>query len=394
MEFKANLLETDKQDYINQHLKTDVVNLSLKKSPFKDLAMRDLIQQIDSKKRSEKKLPTWFACNQIYYPPKINIEQSSSEKTARYKADLVEGNLLIDVTGGFGVDDFYFSQKVKKLIHCELNASLSAIAMHNLTALGIKNIEFFFGDGNQYINNEAFIDCIYIDPSRRTEKGRVFFLSDCEPDVVRNLDLYLLKAKRIIIKVSPMLDIQSTLAELKQVSEVHILSVQNECKEIIYIIDRDFNGEPKIICALLNKTHNEILTFNITEEKSLPNQVGAIEKYLYESDASLLKAGMFKSIAKKYDLIKLHANTHLYTSKQLISGFPGRTMEVIAIMDYQQFSTKKQKLKANVVTRNFNLKPEEIRKKLKISDGGETYLYFTTNFKDQKVVIETRRLFL
>ncbi|TAF84011.1 MAG: hypothetical protein EAZ51_00030 [Sphingobacteriales bacterium] len=246
------ILDTEVQAFIFKNLHTKPADIALKKTAFAAVSNIELAQQIDGRKRSEKKLPLWFSTSGIYYPEKINIEQSSSQITAAYKATLIQGQHVLDASGGFGVDAFYFAQQAKTVTHCELNASLSAIANHNLHVLETKNITFFAGDSLQFIKkNNPKIDTLFIDPSRRNNAGKVFKFIDCEPNLPQNLNLYLQKADRIIIKAAPMLDITFGLNELKHVSAVHVLSVKNECKELLYIIDKGFTGVPDVVCALL-----------------------------------------------------------------------------------------------------------------------------------------------
>ncbi|MGV3509989.1 MAG: RsmD family RNA methyltransferase, partial [Sphingobacteriaceae bacterium] len=223
-----NIFNPRVQQFLSEHLKADVHKVALKKSPFEDVSSRELAEQLDSKQRAEKKLPLWFNTPGILFPPKLSLEQSSSELTAQYKSILVKGEKLIDLTGGFGVDAFFFSKVTKEVIHCEQNAELSQLVAHNLQLLGADNIRYINTDSIEYLRNtEERFDTIYIDPSRRIQTKKVFLLKDTEPDVVKNLPLLLSKASRIIIKTSPLFDIQSGLKELQHVSAIHVVSVKN-----------------------------------------------------------------------------------------------------------------------------------------------------------------------
>jgi len=382
------------QQFINEHLGDDITRILLKKSPFVTISSRELAEQIDSKKRSEKKLPLWFNSENIYYPPKISIEQSSSELTANYKKDLAIGDKLLDLTGGFGVDSYYFSRKAGEVISCEQNAELSEIAKHNAAILKADNIRFVSSDSIDYLQHteEAF-DTIFADPSRRIKNSKVFMLKDCEPDVVKNGDLLLSKAKRIIIKTSPLLDISSGLRELSHVSEIHVISVKNDCKELLWVIDRDHATEPEIHSAVLSEDGTQTFSFKLTEERStIIETYSAPLQYIYEPDVALLKAGCFKLITARFAVKKLHSNTHLYTSAEYIEDFPGRVFEVVTCLDYKNFIKTGFPDKANIITRNFPLVPEEIKKKHHIGDGGLNYLLFTTGPSNQLLVIQAQRM--
>jgi len=379
------------QDFINKNLKTDVSKLILKGSPFPDLSVKIIATQVESKNRSEKKLPTWFKTNGIIYPAKLNLEQSSSEITAKYKASLVNNGSLIDLTGGFGVDDYYFAQKATSIIYCEINEELSAIVKHNFDILGIKNVTASAGDSHQLLKKSQGFDVIYIDPSRRANSGRVFLLKDCEPDVLENRITYLHKAKRVIIKAAPMLDIQSAIKDLKQVAEVHVVSVKNECKELLFILEQKAVAEPMIHCAVLNGTETKVISFSYSEEKNTKSNAGKVLNYLYEPDASLLKAGMFKLLTEKYPVSKVHQHSHLYTSNELID-FPGKRFKIVKTILFNDFTKAQVPKQINVVCRNFDLKPDELKKRLKLNDGGSDFLFFTTNYKEQKIVIHAQKV--
>jgi len=389
-----NILDTDVQKFINDHLNDDINKLLLGKSPFPDLTTRDLAQQIDSKKRSEKKLPLWFNTPDIFFPPKLNVEQASSELTAAYKSKLIKGSTLADLTGGFGVDDYFFSKSTDKVYHFELNEELSEITKHNSTLLGASNIEFIVADSIEYLKNSSLtFNTIYVDPARRVQSKKVFLLKDTEPDVVSNLSLLQQKSERIIIKTSPLFDIQSGLNELQNVSEVHVVSLKNDCKELLWVIDKEFNGEPEIICAALGNSIEQEFKFKLSEEREISlNTYAAPSNYLFEPDVALLKAGAFKSVALKYNVSKLHQHTHLYTSENICPNFIGRTFEVKNVFSYKQFAKENSLKKANIICRNFPLSPEELKKKHKIQDGGEGFLIFCTCTKNELIVVQGIRL--
>ena len=388
----ANIFLPKVQKFLNDRIKDDVHKIALSKSPFAEVSSLELAEQLDSKKRAEKKIPLWFSTPGIVFPPKLSIEQSSSELTAEYKSRLVRGDKLLDLTGGFGVDSFYFSKKTNLVVHCEQNRELSLIAQHNAGVLGFENIRFINTNSIDYLRkSEDNFDTIYVDPSRRIQSKKVFLLQDTEPDVIANLSLLLSKSSRIIIKTSPLFDIQSGLKELSNVSAVHVVSVKNDCKELLWIIDKDFSGETSIVCCALSKVKEAPFRFSFSAEKNLNiDSFQAPLSFLYEPDVSLLKAGCFKSIAQYYNIKKLHQNTHLYTSDLLKQEFIGKIFRVETTLDYKDFIKRNLIKKANVISRNFPLTPDEIKKKHKIVDGGDEYLVFTRVFPDSLIVIHGR----
>ncbi|MGM9479528.1 class I SAM-dependent methyltransferase [Pedobacter sp. GSP4] len=385
-----NLLATAVQDYINANLNADVNQIALAKSPFEGISAAELATQISAKKKSEKKLPTWFNAQNIYYPPVLSIEQTSSEITAQYKSTLAKGDTLIDITGGFGVDSYYFSKKVKEVTHCEINPGLSAMAKHNATALQADNISFKAEDGIAYVKaaNQHF-DTVYVDPARRAEKGKVFMLKDCTPDIVANLDALLEKSERIIIKTAPLLDITAGLSELKQVSEIHIVSVKNECKELLWVIDKGFNQDTKIIAVTLNQEIEKKFSFNrlsVNETVEFATTLNS-GHYLYEPDAALLKSGAFNLIGTAYNLSKLHPQTQLYTSATINTDFPGRIFKIEEILTTGALK-KLVNLTGNVIVRNYPAKPEELVKKYKIKPHQDQFLIFTKVANGDNVILK------
>jgi hypothetical protein len=282
------LLHIDVQSFINANLKADFLALSLKKSPFSNISPRELVEQLDSKKRSEHKLPIWFRTEFIYYPPKLAIEQSSSELTAIYKSNLLTGDDIIDLTGGLGVDTYFFASKVKNVTHCELNKELSEISQYNSKVLGV-NINYLQIDGIEYLkNNDKTFGTVYVDPSRRVNSKKVFLLKDCEPDIILNLELLRSRSKLLIIKTSPLLDIHSTIQELKEVSDIHIVSIKNECKELLYLINKQScSNDPIIICALIGADQTITYSFRPSEERNfLLNEYSDPMDFIYLPDVA------------------------------------------------------------------------------------------------------------
>lgn len=388
-----SILHTDIQNFINKNLKEDSSKLALKKNPFPEINYSVVMNQIITKKKAKDKLPTWFSTENIIYPEKISVEQTSSETTAKYKSSLVSGQKLIDCTGGFGIDDYYFSKQFKTIIHCELNSDLSQIVKHNFKILKASNIECYQGDSTEILEqlNQKF-DCIYIDPSRRNDaKGKVFILADCLPNVVDLQDFYYQFTNTILIKTAPILDLHAGLLELKNVSEIHIVAVDNEVKELLWKIDKNFDSSSTIIAVNLEKEKQTIT--KIESSKSYSARYSLPKKYLYEPNASLMKSGGFEAVSQLFAIGKLHQHSHLYTSDEAID-FPGRKFQIDAIVSFQknEISQHIQGKKMNVSTRNFPIKPEEIKKKYKIQDGGTVYAFFTTNLNNEKIILLCTKL--
>ena len=384
----ALILQKKIQDFIDEHLFSDVQKLALKKNPFAELDYKIIINQILSKSKAKEKLPTWFNASQIIYPEKISIEQTSSEKTAQYKAEIVSGETLIDLTGGFGVDDYFFSKKINKVVHCEINTDLSALVKHNFKQLNATNIECFSGDSLDFLKNyDQPIDWIYIDPSRRSSiKGKVFLLADCLPNVPKLVDFYFSKSKNILIKTAPILDITSAIKELQFVKTIHIVSVNNEVKELLFELENNFSG------TILLKTidfGSKTTTFEAYFEEETPNLNFTLpKKYLYEPNSGLMKSGCFELISSRFKISKLHTNSHIYTTDEIID-FPGRIFKIKEEFLYNKENMKKhlQYQQGNITTRNFPETVENIRKKWKIKDGGNLFCFFTTNINNQKIVL-------
>jgi hypothetical protein len=382
------LLSAEIQEYINSNINADVSKLALQKNKFAITDWTAILGQITAKQKAKTKLPTWFYTHNIYYPSKISIEQTSSEKTAEYKSQLVSGKSLIDLTGGFGVDDFYFSKKVNQVTHCEINHELSEIVKHNLEQLGVTNVECHTGDSSEILVtlNQKF-NWIYIDPSRRNDaKGKVFMLQDCLPNVPGLLDFYFEFSDNIMVKTAPILDISAGLSELRNVKTVHIVALENEVKELLWVLEKNYTKSIQIVTYNLIKDSTQEFTFELgnttVSSYSLP------KKYLYEPNAAIMKSGGFDEVTSQYEIEKLNKHSHLYTSDILIN-FPGRVFEIENSFEYNKPNMKSflENKKANITTRNFPETVENIRKKWKIKEGGIVYCFFTTDINNNKIVL-------
>ncbi|MFN3757492.1 MAG: class I SAM-dependent methyltransferase, partial [Flavobacterium sp.] len=317
------LLQSDVQEYIRN---TKFENkLSFQKSPFAGIQMNELVIQMVSKKKCELKLPTWYGTPNILYPEKISIEQSSSEITAQYKSSIIKGTSLIDITGGFGVDAFYFKKQFEEVFHCEIQGELSEIVRHNFNVLKT-NVTCLSGNGLDILQHlNRIFDCIYIDPSRRhQQKGKVFKLEDYQPNVVELLEVYREYSKKILIKVSPLLDIHDAISDLKYIEEIHIVAVNNEVKELLFLLGEKISENPKVITVDFSKNKRVMFEFDYIEIQNnhLSSSTSPL-KYLYEPNAAIMKSGGFYALSDKFKVEKLHKNSHLFTSNKFIE-FPGR----------------------------------------------------------------------
>ncbi|MBO0592775.1 class I SAM-dependent methyltransferase [Cellulophaga sp. E16_2] len=385
-----NILNTGVQEFIAKNWNTDIMSVLLKKQQFTAVTQKELVEQLEAKKKCKEKLFTWFNTPEIYYPNKLNIEQTSSENTAQYKANLVNGNTLLDLTGGFGVDSFFFSQKIKEVYHCELDKNLSEIARYNFDILGKKNITSIPENGLDFLTKTNLdLDWIFIDPSRRNDaKEKVFFLSDCLPNVPENLALLFSKSNHLLIKTSPLLDFTIGINELKFVKEIQVVALQNDVKELLWVLEKNYDKEITVKTINLLKNTTETFDFILNKERAMVSSLSEPLSYLYEPNSAILKSGAFKSVGNHFKLYKLQEHSHLYTSNELVD-FPGRVFKVAAVIPFNKKEIQKLKItKANITTRNFPEPVASIRKKFKIKDGGDMYLFFTTDSTDKLVLLK------
>ena len=383
--------------FIEENARADVRSLALqaKKYPQVDMAMA--VVQIAGRQIAEAKVPSWYHTKGLLYPKHLSMEQCSSEATAIYKADLVEGETFADLTGGFGIDCSFLSRKFRKADYVERQAELCELAKHNFPLLGL-NIGVHNEDGVEYLKQMQPVDCLFLDPARRDgHGGKTVAIADCEPDVSALEDLLVEKAKKVMVKLSPMLDLSLALKHLKYVREVHIVSVNNECKELLLILQKESaSSDITIHCEhIVNASEHQSFSFTQEQERTsdcpLATEVGA---YLYEPNASILKAGAYRSLTQTYACKKLHASSHLYTSEQFVEDFPGRRFKVEAVSGFGKKELKEflQGMeKANLTIRNFPSSVADLRKRLKLKEGGEDYVFATTLADESKVMIKCRK---
>ena len=379
----------DTKQFIADHLHDDVSELALKyRNAEVDLTLA--LRQIEARQLLRKKVPSWSDNDGLLFPARLSIEQCSSETTARYKASLLRGVSFADLTGGLGVDCYFISQNFEHSDYVEMNPELCELAKQNLKTPIIHN-----ESAESYLIHSSPIDCIFIDPARRDVHGRkVVCVADCTPNVVELQDLMFQKARRVMVKLSPMLDISQALKELKHVKEIHIVAVENECKELLFIMEPAFDGKPIITCVNL-ETQQLSVSFQLEEERMASLQLAKeVGQYLYEPNAAVMKGGCFRLLTQHFGVQKLYRNSHLYTSYQLVPNFQGRIFEV---NDWAVYGKKSNALlegvdKASIAVRNFPMTVAEIRKKLKIGDGDQVYLFATTLSDERKILIKSMRL--
>lgn len=386
------------KQFIREHASADVTALLLKASRYPGIDVPFAVEQIQARRQIRTKLPSWYARESLVFPSKIAAEQCSSEWTGAYKQRLVRReDSVYDLTGGLGIDSYFLSRKAKKVVYIERYAAYCEAARLNFASLQAHNIEVLPGDGLQQLGVLPDPDVIYIDPARRAEGNkRVFALAGCEPDLTLCRETLLRKAPRVIAKLSPMADIQHTLSLLPETVQVHVLSVRNECKELLFVWERGGTAEPVIHCVNYTAEGTEqAFAFSFREEQTAvaPTAAG-VGAYLYEPNASVLKAGAFKCIARRLGVEKLHVSSHLYTSDGEVPGFPGRVFEAEEVIPFNGKVCKtlgRTLPQANITVRNFPVSVDELRKRTRIAEGGSVYLFATTVGKGERVLIRCRK---
>ncbi len=387
------------KDFIRTHRKDNPRDLALQAHRYPDIDMRTAVVQISGWQAARKKLPLWAETEGILFPEHLSMEQCSSQLTAEYKAVLREKGIgnseelfsFTDLTAGFGVDATMMARRMGgKVTLVERNAELCEILRNNLPLLGVKNAEVICGDGTEVLDSLPHQSLIFLDPARRDSNGaKTVAISDCTPDVSLLQTKLLEKADTVMVKLSPMLDLASVTRELSNVAEIHIVSLEGECKEILVIIKKDYIGTPKLVCVNINK-EGIAETMTADEETARCTFAGEVGQYLYEPNASIMKGCAFKSVSQQYGVDKLHPSSHLYTSDTLVANFPGRSFKVESVSTFGKKELRRMLSdvkKANITIRNFPSTVAELRKRLKLSDGGDVYLFATTLADDRKVLV-------
>ncbi len=392
-------MEQETLDFIREHAGDDVRTLALQSRKYPGVDIPAAIVQIAGRQAAQEKIPSWAATEGILYPRHLSLEQCSSEATARYKASILSepGGSLADLTGGFGIDCAFLSAGFARAEYVERQEELCRIAAHNFPLLGLNHLTVHHADGIEYLQQIEPVDALFVDPARRNEHGgKTVRIADCEPDVSQLEELLLAKARQVLVKLSPMLDHSLAMQELRHVAQAHIVSVNNECKELLLLLQQEPVPEIPIHCINLTPKGDQAFVFTREEEQVAGcRYTSALGTYLYEPNASLLKAGAFRSIAHTYKVSKLHPNSHLYTSDDLIESFPGRAFRIRSHGSFNKKETKElldDTRKAHLTVRNFPATVADLRKRLKLSEGGDVYLFATTLADESKELIRCEKL--
>lgn len=387
--------------FIRAHASDDVRQLALRgtKDPQVDLPFA--LQQIEGRQKAEWKLPEHFAKEEVLYPVTQSMEQCSSAITADYKASLVEGTSLADLSGGFGVDTFSFARRFQHCTYIEPQAELCDIVRHNAKVFGLDNIEILQGTMEEQLEHIGQVDWLYVDPSRRDSHGRrVVTLQACTPNLTQCLPQLRTHARKgLLAKLSPLIDLNSTLQDLPETTGIHVVAVNGECKEVLFLLRfEEKASDTPISIWTVNFVQGQPHTFVFTREEESaahPELAANLGNYLYEPNAAILKAGAFKCLATRFGISKLHPHSHLYTSDTLLPDFPGRIFSVKEQIPFGKRAAAAVGAhtdRANVSVRNFPLTAEELKAKLKLKDGGDVYLFGTTLSGGDKVLLLCNRM--
>ena len=388
------LLSPEVQKFIKDHQSDDPFMLSLNVKKESDFPFGEAIEQIQSLQKAKGKLPSWIDKENIIWPPPLSIEQSSSEITAKYKARLIHGKSIADLTGGMGVDTFYFAEQFEKVSYVEPNEKLSQIAAHNFNVLGKKSIEINTQSAEDFLElNQKRFDAIFIDPSRRVENKKFFKIEYCSPNLYEIIPKCRAITDQILMKLSPMIDLSLLINDFNP-SEIWVVALKGEVKEVLCLIKNEKKPVKIHAVDLLSGEEKTVFEFDANDEASTQSEFSLPLQYIYEPNAAILKSGAFKLIGEKYKLKKLHQHTHLYTSDELVKNFPGK----ILIIKNQLRLVKKEIKRAapdniiNVITRNFPLSPSQLKKRFDLKDGGSTFLICTTLIDGKKGILLSERL--
>ena len=388
------MLDTVTIEFIAAHRNEDTHLLALQAKRYPGVDLREVVVQIEGWQQAREKLPAWSSVDGIVYPPKISMEQCSSEYTAKYKSALLTGKRFADLTGGFGIDFSYIARGFDEAFYIERNERLCTIAEHNFALLGLGHTKVMNGNSEELLTTLPQLDWIFVDPARRDGDGRkVVALSGCEPDVVVMEEQLLAKATRVMVKCSPMLDITLACRQLRNVEAVHIVAVNNECKELLLILGKAVDDIP-VHCVDIRGKDTASFSFTFGEERMTHCAFAdVLSRYLYEPGTAIQKAGCCNSLSARYSLLKLHPNSQLYTSETVVENFPGRVFEVIDVSGFSKAELKRiQSLqKANITVRNFPENVQQLRKRLKLTDGGDNYIFATTLSDNSKVLVVCKK---
>ncbi len=379
--------------YVAAHLHDDPAHLALQARRHPGLPVPELVRQIQARQKARAKLPAWADNPELIFPPALSVEQASSARTAAFKAGLVSGARLADLTGGFGADAAAFATQVAQVDYVERNEALAQVVRYNFGQLGLANVAVHATDAVAFLRHTPHrFDWLYLDPARRdTAARKIFLLNDCEPDVVKLLPLLLAKADKVLLKTSPMLDIEQAVLGLGHVRRLWVLALDNEVKEVLYELGQEPAIDPERHALNLRRdgTQQEFRLNRAREARAISRYADA-QQYLYEPNAAILKAGAFRSIGTAFELLKLHQHSHLYTSDVLRADFPGRIFRVLAVEKADGAALKAHlgpEARAHVTTRNFPDSVADFRHRTGIREGGEVYLFATTDLRGRPLVL-------
>jgi hypothetical protein len=380
-------------DLMREQENADVAKLALLWNKRSDLPLQWMLQQIAGRQIAKNKLPDWHAVRTIVYPDRTALEQCSSTITAAGKQDFVKGKRVADLTGGLGVDSLAFARVAEEVLYCEPDPLRFELAQHNFRELGLRNVTCLnsIAENTEEALKNFKADVIYLDPSRRDTGKRFFKLEDLQPDILQLLPSLLKLSNKVLLKAAPMFDIKLGIRQLERVERVRVVSLKNECKELLFFIDQQINADPTVECIEYHHDQEFDYSFRYSEEENEHLLTASIGEYILDPYTCVTKAGCFKMLTKDFDAALLHANTHLYTSASRQKGFPARTFKVEEVFPYDigliRESIKDKK--AHLLFRNFPVKPEDVNKKLKFTSGGNCYLFFVTDHAGKLRVIKT-----
>ena len=389
------LLKPEVRQWIKKHENEEPAQLMLQAHRFPAIPVREAVAQIQARQKVKYKLPAWYANESILYPPSLSVEQASSKETGLYKAALLKGKTFADITGGMGVDTWYLSRNFGKGYYVERQQVLCTFAVHNFSALGVTHVQVVHDVAENFLRKAPPLDAIYLDPARRGEGNqKLYKLADCQPDITRFLPLLLEKTSTVLLKAAPMLDIQQSLSELRAVKEVHVVAVKNEVKELLFLIEKGFSESPLIRAVNIKPEGEQLFQFHLSEEQQATASFAEPQSYLYEPHAALMKAGAFRLVAARYQLNKLHLNSHLYTSTAFVEHFPGRSFKILHAgkPDKKLLKQYFPAGKALISSRNHPMSVQQLTKKLGLKEGGQRYLFATTFTNGKPGIIIAERI--
>ena len=368
--------------FISENLSADISGLALQRDRYPSLSDADFrfaLQQIEGRQVCSHKLPVLSHIDGWWFARRLSLEQCSSEQTAAHKATLVSGNMLVDLTGGYGVDCFFLSERFSRAVYVERSEELCRIARHNF-AVADKAIEVVNNEAKSFLHDfDQVADCIYIDPARRNRAGqKVFRLQDCEPDVLELMPMLKERCRQVLLKLSPMIDIKHLLSVLPSVRQLEVVAVRNEVKEVLCLLDMSGENvadavDVPIRAVNLGSGQTDFDFSFKAESEAVCQYADSVDNYVYEPNSSIMKGGAFKLIASRYGLKKLAVNSHLYTSDLFIVDFPGRVWQVVEVADKKLLRHQQY----NIISRNYPLNAVALQRKYQIKDGGNSFLIAT-----------------